>query len=135
VFVYGTLKTDEPNHYLLEDPKTGKAKLIAKGLTAAPYPLIVHSCYSIPVMLDEPGRGHMIEGEVYRIDNDMLRVLDQLEGHPEFYTRTMIDITLTELAYCDTELPYSLNDKIQCQAYIVKNYRKDLINNELFTSY
>lgn len=77
----------------------------------------------------------MIEGEIYRIDQKMLQVLDALEGHPEFYTRTPIDITIRELGYCDTELPYSARDVIQCNTYIIKNFRNDLLNNELLTHY
>ena len=59
VFVYGTLKTGFPNHFLLEDSKFGCAKLIGSGLTTEKYPLVIATPFFIPMMLNKPGTGEV----------------------------------------------------------------------------
>ena len=66
VFVYGTLKTGQPNHYLLEAESNGKRELCAIGKSVTKYPLVVASRYNIPYVLDHPGHGHHIKGEIWR---------------------------------------------------------------------
>ena len=62
VFVYGTLKTGEPNHHVLQDPTKGKKDLLGVGETVSKYPLVVASRYNIPYLLDAPGKGLNIKG-------------------------------------------------------------------------
>ena len=50
VFVYGTLKTGEPNHYWLED-YGGKSRFLGAGITMDTWPLVVYTKYNIPMML------------------------------------------------------------------------------------
>ena len=38
--------------------------------------------YNIPYLLDAPGQGHCITGEVYSVDEQQLEKLDELEDHP-----------------------------------------------------
>ena len=45
VFVYGTLKTGEPNNSLLMTPETGAAELVAPAVTRRPLPLVIASRY------------------------------------------------------------------------------------------
>ena len=61
VFVYGTLKRGQPNHYIMtEDPeKNGIAKFYANGLTVDKYPLVIASFAHIPCILDVKGEGHV----------------------------------------------------------------------------
>ena len=35
-------------------------------------------------------------GEVYQVNDDSLKRLDQFEGHPEFYERTEVEVKLTK---------------------------------------
>ena len=63
VFVYGTLKTGEPNHHVLQDPTRGKKELLGVGETVSKYPLVVASRYNIPYLLDAPGEGFNVKGE------------------------------------------------------------------------
>ena len=63
VFVYGTLKTGEPNHHVLQDPTKGKKELLGVGETASKFPLVVASRYNIPYLLDAPGEGLNVKGE------------------------------------------------------------------------
>lgn len=42
VFVYGTLKKDEPNHFYFTKTANGFAKYVCDGKTDEKYPLIVN---------------------------------------------------------------------------------------------
>lgn len=41
IFVYGTLKRQQRNHYVLNDEENGFAKFQSKGKTAQKFPLVV----------------------------------------------------------------------------------------------
>lgn len=92
VFVYGTLKTNQPNNYLLKDSENGSAKLIGHGKTSESYPLIIATRYNTPYVLKAPGIGHQVNGEIYSIDDKMLQTLDELEDHPNLYEREQVKI-------------------------------------------
>lgn len=98
VFVYGTLKRGQPNHHwLTADPAEadhGTATLVGTGRTLRKYPLIVGTRYNIPFLLDQPGTGHLLHGEVYAIDAAKLAHLDVLEDYPSFYGREQQQIEL-----------------------------------------
>lgn len=93
VFVYGTLKNGQPNHYWLTDTNNGAAHLIGNGTTQTKFPLIIASQYNVPFLLCAPGTGHYINGEIYSVDERMMQHLDELEDYPQLYDRTKIDIT------------------------------------------
>ncbi|RCN23708.1 AIG2-like family protein [Ancylostoma caninum] len=86
VFVYGTLKRGEPNASVMTETE-GQHRFVGTGRTKTPFPLIVGSKYNIPFVLNEPGKGYQIEGEVYEIDDVKLKVLDDLEAYPTLYWR------------------------------------------------
>ena len=82
VFVYGTLRKGFGNHYLLRD-----SKFIGYGITKEKYSLYVDG---IPYVVKIPNT--QIKGEVYEVDKHTLDELDELEGHPDFYRRELIDV-------------------------------------------
>ena len=58
VFVYGTLKQGQPNHYLLlEASGSGVARLLGEAELTERYPMIIHEDCGIPVLLDKSGDG------------------------------------------------------------------------------
>ena len=81
VFVYGTLRAGEPNHYLFDHHD-----LVARARTEAAFELV--SLGAFPAMI--AGGATAVVGEVYEIDPVTLAALDRLEGHPRFYQRTAI---------------------------------------------
>ncbi|RWS05940.1 gamma-glutamylaminecyclotransferase B-like protein, partial [Dinothrombium tinctorium] len=87
VFVYGTLKTNQPNHKYLMDESSGKAKLVCKARTKDKWPLVIASKYNIPYLLLEKGKGHQVFGEVYLVDETKFAFLDEFESYPAYYTR------------------------------------------------
>jgi len=56
VFVYGTLKTGEPNYHWFNG-ENGEFKFLCKATTVEKYPLIIGTKYNIPFMLYSPGNG------------------------------------------------------------------------------
>lgn len=81
VFVYGTLKRGGCNHGLL-----ASAVFLGPATTRDPHPLFVEN---FPYLLDRPGHGHIVQGELYRVDNTTLAQLDILEDHPREYRRAL----------------------------------------------
>ena len=74
VFVFGTLKNGFPNHHYLVNQI-----LVGEFLTQQAYPLyLVGERYS-PWMMDQPGQGMQVCGEVYKVDQQCLQALDRLE--------------------------------------------------------
>jgi gamma-glutamylcyclotransferase (GGCT)/AIG2-like uncharacterized protein YtfP len=75
VFVYGTLKKGYHNNHLLNGHEPKQAKAPGINLYKGPgFPFA------------KRGTGTAI-GEVYEIDEQTLKMLDRLEGHPAFYKR------------------------------------------------
>ena len=90
--MYGTLKTGFPNH----SEMPAGARFLGQGLTVEAYPLVVGAgrC-QIPFMLNLPGHGHRLRGEVWEVDDAGLAHLDTFEGcHLRFYVRTNLDVAL-----------------------------------------
>ena len=59
VFVYGTLKTGEPNESVMNNIDTGVCRLVGKARTIREFPLIIGSKFNIPFLLFSPGVGHV----------------------------------------------------------------------------
>ncbi|WP_457747591.1 gamma-glutamylcyclotransferase family protein [Sulfurimonas sp.] len=107
LFVYGTLKKGFYNHQILED-----AEFICSATTKQKYPMVNIEEY-FPYLIDAEGIGHHVEGEVYKIDNKTLAMLDVLEGYPELYNRHQI--TVKSLGAELQAITYFVNEKIDYQ--------------------
>ncbi|XP_045208473.2 gamma-glutamylaminecyclotransferase C-like [Mercenaria mercenaria] len=128
IFVYGTLKSGEPNYHLMQNETSGVC--IPRGIayTKEKYPLVVASRYNIPYLLDKPGTGHNVQGELYKVDAAQLAFLDRLESHPKLYVRK--DVVLTR----NKDDPSSRED-IAAQAYFLVNFRPHLLDLPMYDSY
>ena len=82
VFVYGTLKRGQRNSHYLDE-----ALFIGEFITGTAYSMYQFDDYPA-VCLD--GR-HAIQGEVFQLDDELFRALDELERYPDFYQRIEID--------------------------------------------
>ncbi|KAI4332350.1 hypothetical protein L6164_017267 [Bauhinia variegata] len=80
IFTYGTLKRGFSNHTLLQDlVRTGDAAFVGTYRTAQSYPLVCGP-YRVPFLLNIPGSGHPVEGEMYAVSSRGLARVDELEG-------------------------------------------------------
>jgi len=59
IFVYGTLKQNQPNYYHLIDAKNGCAVFRSAAVTVNKYPLVISTVYNIPFLLQKEGTGHV----------------------------------------------------------------------------
>lgn len=86
VFVYGTLKR---NCYFHESYLGGnKGTFLSTAHTGPGYSLYVDG---LPHMVtDRDGIG--VKGEIYEVDGETLKSLDELEGHPIHYRRELISV-------------------------------------------
>lgn len=91
IAVYGTLKSGYGNNFLLED-----ATIVGKGRTTDKYPMIIRQG-GLPFLLYKKNKGYNVEVEVYLVDKKILRRLDILEGHPHWYRRREINVTIDEI--------------------------------------
>ncbi|CAH0599924.1 unnamed protein product [Chrysodeixis includens] len=128
VFVYGTLKRDEPNNYWLVDKKNGHSSFVGEGTTKIKYPLVIATKYNIPFLLHKPGTGHLVKGEVYEVDDAMLSKLDILEDHPNYYIRELDDIT-TIKDQSNEEVTF------KCWVYFLKKFKPELLRRPMLECY
>ena len=103
VAVYGTLKRGYGNHRLLAD-----SEFIGKAKTEDAYPLLVNG---LPYLYDKVGVGED-SVKVYDVDDYTLAELDALEGHPTFYERRKIWVSMDDwsksecwVCFINQELP------------------------------
>ncbi|XP_055690788.1 troponin C-akin-1 protein [Lutzomyia longipalpis] len=110
LFVYGTLKRGEPNHYWLKKASNGYAKYICKAATTKKMPLVIATRYNIPFLLDKPGHGNYVAGEIYEVDDRMLDKIENLEGR-DLLSRDIQDMNM------------GLQEGIvPCYVFLLKNY-------------
>lgn len=87
VAVYGTLKKGYNNYYSY----LTSAKYVAKGTTKDKYPLIISG---LPYLIEDIGKGHNVEVDVFKVSDSKLKDLDILEGHPNWYRRKQTDVVV-----------------------------------------
>jgi gamma-glutamylaminecyclotransferase len=87
VAVYGTLKKGYSNYYSF----LTSSKFVASGKTKDKYPLIISG---LPYLIEDIGKGHNVDVDVFKVSNSKLKDLDRLEGHPNWYCRKQIDIVV-----------------------------------------
>lgn len=85
VFVYGTLKKGMSNHFFLRE-----SRFLGRAATAEPYALYEDE---YPIVTRTPAVGP-VQGEVYEVDDKILRRLDILEQHPDYYRREQVGVLL-----------------------------------------
>ena len=64
---------------------------MGKASTRASYPMIAPK-KSYPYLIDMPGIGKIVRGELYLVDIATLKRIDRLEEAPWFYRRNTIEV-------------------------------------------
>jgi len=90
IFVYGTLREGYPNHH--HNVGTRSSGIFR---TVEKFPLVLNGQRNSPCLIDAPGSGFRVRGEVYRVDDEGLALMDRLERieAAEGYQRRQIQIT------------------------------------------
>lgn len=117
IFVYGTLKRGQPNHKVMLDHSHGLAAFRGRGCTVESFPLVIAGEHNIPWLLYLPGKGHCVTGEIYEVDEQMLRFLDDFEDCPSMYQRTALQVQVLEW-----EGDGDPGDSVQCFVYTTATY-------------
>ena len=104
LFVYGTLKSGESNHNILE---CCSPTLVSKTVESFPkFTLLDLGAYPAVIKTGNTS----IHGEVYEIGD--LSSIDILEGHPQFYYREQFPFILWP------------NHRVNCWMYTLRDYQK-----------
>jgi gamma-glutamylaminecyclotransferase len=122
VFVYGTLKSSQPNHRHLESPN---CHFVGSGCTELPFPLVIATRWNLPFLLYVPGKGQRVHGEVYDIDDRCLAWLDQFEEHPDFYEREQVWVYLHSRP----------EEAVECWVYFLKKFEPAMLDMEMMSCY
>lgn len=116
LFVYGALKYGQPSSSILANTGNGYANLWCRATTTQKLPLVIATRYNIPFLLNKPGVGYYVTGEIYevsrvdyhryilsyvlhiyclsQVDDRMLNSLDNLEDCQDIYTREKQDMNI-----------------------------------------
>ena len=90
IFVYGTLRKGQVNHYLLADMG---ASYVGDFATAKAYYMVGLRSLAYPYVIEDyMGKSGPVYGEVYSISEEGIAFLDRLEGHPHNYIREEVDL-------------------------------------------
>jgi gamma-glutamylcyclotransferase (GGCT)/AIG2-like uncharacterized protein YtfP len=89
VFVYGSLKRGEYNHWLI-----ASSQFIGLATTDCEFRLFALSTY--PAMVRWPAAPLAIEGELFRVDAVTLARLDYLEENGRLYQREEIAVAIAD---------------------------------------
>ncbi|CAD5111465.1 DgyrCDS776 [Dimorphilus gyrociliatus] len=134
MFVYGTLKRNQPNYIFNTSAFDGISIFRGKGRTVEKFPLVIATKYNVPYVLDSPGRGNNIEGEVYEIDDKRLKIYDDLELYPINYNKKQIQVKLKKEIE-DEEHSDNNHEILQCNIYIITDFKKELLSKPVLSNY
>jgi len=89
VFVFGTLKNGFPNFAVNRGRRVGSVFRTLDRL-----PLLLMGERHVPWMIDSPGLGERVAGELYEVDAAALAAMDELEGIglPDGYHRRALRV-------------------------------------------
>ncbi|GFR79994.1 gamma-glutamylaminecyclotransferase [Elysia marginata] len=132
-FMYGTLKTTEANHKVLFSRDPAGVTFIGEGQTVDLYPLVVTTPFNIPFLLHQENAGKKIHGEIYQISETTLRLLDEFEGHPDFYERRKVKAEL--LTDADGHHLRDGPKVLDVWLYCLPRFKKDLLDLPYLSTY
>ncbi|CAG2112364.1 unnamed protein product [Medioppia subpectinata] len=115
----------QPNHHVLKDPDNGVADLIFTAETVDKWPLVISTKFNVPYLLYKKHYGKKIYGEIYSVDNKMRNNMDKFESHPEFYTRTKVQVQLDD----------NNDTVIDVWAYFIMDFKPQLLDLETYDDY
>ena len=89
IFVFGTLKEGFRNFHVNRGQRVP-----GDFVTALPHPLYIAGDRGLPWLLQRPGQGLPVVGQLFGVDDEALALMDQLErvDEPGYYERRRISV-------------------------------------------
>ena len=89
LFVFGTLQAGHRNFHINRSTRVG-----GHWVTAQPHPLYVIGRHRLPWLLNRPGQGVPVIGQLYAVDDTTLADMDRLErtDDPLWYERRQVAV-------------------------------------------
>ena len=89
LFVFGTLKQGFGNFHVNQGRRIG-----GDFVTVAPHPLFIVGSRHLPWLLERPGEGQPVTGQLFEVDDAALAAMDRLEriDEPGWYLRRHIQV-------------------------------------------
>ncbi|XP_056114577.1 gamma-glutamylaminecyclotransferase C-like [Rhinichthys klamathensis goyatoka] len=134
VFVYGTLKKGQANYFRMRDHANGQAEFVAHARTVERYPLVIATEDNIPFLLNVPGTGQRVHGEIYSVDQKMLDYLDEFEDCPQMYQRTLIRLELQDGPGGGEHTPEA-GSSVEAFVYSTETYEPKWLQKPTYESY
>ncbi|CAM4504469.1 unnamed protein product [Leuciscus chuanchicus] len=134
VFVYGTLKKSQPNDFIMKDHTKGQADFVAYARTVDRYPLVIATKNNIPFLLNVPGMGQRVHGEIYSVDQKMLEFLDEFESCPQMYQRSLIRLEVQDGPGGGEHTPKA-GSSVEAFVYSTKTYESEWLQKPTYESY
>ncbi|RXN29885.1 gamma-glutamylaminecyclotransferase B-like protein [Labeo rohita] len=134
VFMYGTLKKGQPNYVRMEDTANGQAEFLAHARTVERYPLVINTIYNIPFLLNMPGTGQRVLGEIYRVDQKMLEFLDNFVKCPEWYQRIKVKLEVQD-GEGGSENTLKLGSIMETDVYIKTTHEPEWLQKPTYECY
>jgi len=105
IFVYGTLKSGFPNFHI----NVG-SRVPGEFTTVERFPLYIIGKAHIPWLVNKPGEGSHVSGQLFEVDAGALGQMDVLEriDEPGWYTRREIEVRSIDAPAADA---------VRCQVY------------------
>ncbi|XP_053963974.1 troponin C-akin-1 protein [Anastrepha ludens] len=124
LFVCGALKYGQPGHSILANSGNGYAKYWCRATTTEKLPLVIATRYNIPFLLNKPGIGNYVVGEIYEVDDRMLTSLDNLEDCQDIFKREVQDMNI---GVGEGTVP--------CWVYLLQKYPEKLLSLPYLSRY
>ncbi|XP_009361138.2 putative gamma-glutamylcyclotransferase At3g02910 [Pyrus x bretschneideri] len=126
VFTYGTLKRGFGNHALMEElMRSGDAVFLGSYRTQENFPLVCGP-YQVPFLLNLPGSGERVTGELYGVSSGGLARMDELEGTSRgHYERLPIKLVVLEEGEAEEAEAYFAHSSYARELWM-KNGRRGL---------
>ncbi len=119
LFVYGTLMNGMNHH-----SKIKHLQFVGKGETQDDFYMASLTCDSYPIIttekIDSFQTPTKIKGEIYQIDEETLKKIDNFESHPNYYTRHLINVVM------ESTDDFELTVDAYCYIMINQNVIKDI---------
>ena len=91
LFVFGTLKQGFGNFHVNNGRRVG-----GDFVTTVPHPLFIVGPRNLPWLLERPGEGLPVTGQLFEVDDAALAAMDRLErvDEPDWYQRRQVHVHL-----------------------------------------